>query len=126
MFIANNGNTRIMCKNRSKLTITSIERQWRRSDVFIVNFGQILHINLSCVFIVDFEQINADWICWSYASTNLFGCSKSKYRLEGKSYSNVTNKTMFDWKKKSQLLKTLYLDCMSLFGMPPLIIPPYF
>ena len=40
MFKVNNGNTRTMCEICSKLTIKTPER----SDVFIVNFEQILHI----------------------------------------------------------------------------------
>ena len=39
MFKVNNGNTRTMCEICSKLTIKTPER----SDVFIVNFEQILH-----------------------------------------------------------------------------------
>ena len=35
-----------MCEICSKLTKTTPERrQWRRSDVFIVNFEHILHLN---------------------------------------------------------------------------------
>ena len=41
--LANNRNTRIRCEICSKLTIKTPERlrQWRRSDVFIVNFEHI-------------------------------------------------------------------------------------
>ena len=38
-FKSNKGNTRIICEICSKLIIKTSERgQWRRSDVFIVNF----------------------------------------------------------------------------------------
>ena len=44
LFKFNNVNTRTMCEICSKLTITTLERrQLRLSDVFIVNFKQILH-----------------------------------------------------------------------------------
>ena len=33
--------------------------QWRRSDVFIVNFEHVSHP--ACAFIVNFEQVN-DWV----------------------------------------------------------------
>ena len=33
---------------------------WRRFDVFIVNFEHISHV-CSSVYIVNFEQVNADW-----------------------------------------------------------------
>ena len=43
----NNRNTRVRCEICSKLTIKIPERrQWRRSDVFIVNFEHISHLNL--------------------------------------------------------------------------------
>ena len=47
MFKVNNGNTRTTCKICPKLTIKTPERHhWRRSDVFIVNFGHISHLVL--------------------------------------------------------------------------------
>ena len=47
MFKVNNKNTRARSKICSKLTIKTPERrQWCRSGVFIVNFGQILHLLL--------------------------------------------------------------------------------
>ena len=46
----NNRNTRTSCKIWSKLTIKTPEprrwRQWRQSDVFIVNFEHIWHLTL--------------------------------------------------------------------------------
>ena len=76
----NNRNTRASSEICSKLTIkTPVRRQWRRSDVFIVNFEHISQLTLvlllltlnmqlpagirnvdlknSVVFIVDFELI---------------------------------------------------------------------
>ena len=47
LFKVNNGNTLAMNKIWSKLTIESLEqRQWRHSCVFIVNFEQIQYIAL--------------------------------------------------------------------------------
>ena len=47
MFKVNYGNTRTRCEISLKLTIKAPERRhWRRSDVFIVNFEQILHLVL--------------------------------------------------------------------------------
>ena len=56
----NNWNTRKRCEICSKLTIKTPERrQWRRSDVFIVNFE---YISLSStVSIINFEQVNVSW-----------------------------------------------------------------
>ena len=49
--------------NLRKSTIKAPERHyWRRSFVFIVNFEQISLI-VSVVSIVDFEQLNAGWVC---------------------------------------------------------------
>ena len=48
------------CKIYSKLTMKILEqRQWQRSGVFIVNFGQISRY--SSASIVDFEQVNVGW-----------------------------------------------------------------
>ena len=50
------------CEICSKLTIkTPKRRQWRRFGVFIVNFEHISHL-CSSVSIVNFEQVNADWV----------------------------------------------------------------
>ena len=47
MFQVNNRSTRKKCEICSKLTIKAPERrQWRRSSVFIVNFGHISHLFL--------------------------------------------------------------------------------
>ena len=47
LFEVNYKNTRKRCKICSKLTIKTPERrQWRRSDVFIVNFEHISHLFL--------------------------------------------------------------------------------
>ena len=47
MFKVNNRNTRTRCEICSKLTIKTLKRhQWRRSDVFVVNFEHILHLVL--------------------------------------------------------------------------------
>ena len=41
----NNRNTRTRCEISSKLTIKTLNRrQWRRSSVFMVNFGHISHL----------------------------------------------------------------------------------
>ena len=49
----NNRNTKTKCEICSKLTIKILERrQWRRSGIFIVNFGR------SGIFIVNFEHIS--------------------------------------------------------------------
>ena len=43
-----------------KVTIKTPERRhWHHSGAFIVNFEHILHLVL--VFIINFEQANADW-----------------------------------------------------------------
>ena len=45
-----NENTRTRCEICPKLIIKTLERrQWRRSGVFIVSFGHILHI-LLCLY----------------------------------------------------------------------------
>ena len=47
MFKVNNRNTRTRCEICSKLTIKTLKRrQWRRFDVFFVNFEHILHLVL--------------------------------------------------------------------------------
>ena len=44
---ANNRNTRTRCETCSKLTMKTPERrQWRRSDVFVVNFEHTSHLAL--------------------------------------------------------------------------------
>ena len=49
-----------MCKICSELPVKPPEqRHWRRSGVFIVNFEDNSHIFY--LFIVYFEQVNADW-----------------------------------------------------------------
>ena len=60
-----------------KLSIKTPERRhWCRSDVFIVNFEQILHC--SGVAIVNFEQVNVGWedsILSTLEFTSLYGTS---------------------------------------------------
>ena len=73
MFKVNNKNTRIRCEICSKLTTKTPERcQWGRSGVFIVNFE---HISQLAVSIVNFEQVNANWVATktfqSYKKYNL-------------------------------------------------------
>ena len=53
MFRVDNRNTRVRCEICSKLTNTR-QRQWRPSDVFVVNFEHISHLVLS---IVNFEHV---------------------------------------------------------------------
>ena len=49
----NNGNTSARCEICSKLTIkTSERRQWRRSGVFIINFGHISHLVLVFLLLI--------------------------------------------------------------------------
>ena len=56
MFKVNNRNTKTRCEICSELTIKTAERrQWGRSGVFLVNFEH-------SVSIVNFEQVNADWV----------------------------------------------------------------
>ena len=51
----NNRNTKTRCEIRSKLTINTPERlHWPRSDVFIVNFEYVSHIN--------FEHVITGWV----------------------------------------------------------------
>ena len=63
MIEVNNRNTRTRCEICSRSTIKTPERRhwrrWRRSGVFIVNYE---HITCSSVSIVNFEQVNADWV----------------------------------------------------------------
>ena len=71
----NNRNTKTRCEICSKLIIKIPERRhWRRSGVFIVNFGRlsgifivnfehILHLVL--VFFINFEHVITDWDAWS-------------------------------------------------------------
>ena len=63
MFKVNNKNIRTSCKTRSKLTIeTPEQRQWSHSGVLIVNIEHIPYLVLSPVSIVNFEQVNANWV----------------------------------------------------------------
>ena len=49
-------------KYKSKVTTNTPERrQWRRFDVFIVNFQHIPHLDLS-VFVVNIERVITDWV----------------------------------------------------------------
>ena len=41
----NHRNARTRCEIYSKLTIKALERQWRRSGIFVVNFEHISHIS---------------------------------------------------------------------------------
>ena len=75
MVKVNNRNTKTRCEICSKLTIKISERRyWRRSGVFIVNFGRrssifivkfehILHLVL--VFSINFEHVITGWNVWS-------------------------------------------------------------
>ena len=56
----NNRNTRKSCEISSKLTIKTL-RQWRRCDVFIVNFEHISNV-FYIITIADFEQVNVSWL----------------------------------------------------------------
>ena len=49
------------CEICSKLTIMPTKRRHRRFGGFIVNFEHISHF-CSSIFIVNFEQVNADWV----------------------------------------------------------------
>ena len=61
MFKVNNRNTRTTCEICSKLTIKTPEQHhWRRSGVFIVNYGTYF-TPYSSVSIINFEQVNAGW-----------------------------------------------------------------
>ena len=57
MFKVNNRNTRTRCEICSKLRIKTPERcHWRRSVVFIVNFEQILHLDLMLSFFFNWKS----------------------------------------------------------------------
>ena len=74
----NNRNTRARSEICSNLTIKTPERrQWHRSGVFIVNFKHISHLLL--VFsIVDFEQVNVNWVdTFSIQSYKIFSSWRS-------------------------------------------------
>ena len=72
LFKIDNENSRKVCEICSQLTIKAPERsQWRRSDVFIVNFQHILLIVLVCS-LFNFEQVNAGWIAFPKVLCNLF------------------------------------------------------
>ena len=61
LFKINKGNTITMSEICSELTRKTPEwRQWCRSSGFFGNFEQILHCLR--VYIVNFEQVNADWV----------------------------------------------------------------
>ena len=60
LFKVNNRNTRARCETCSKLTIKTAERlAWRRSGVFIINFGTYF-TPCSSTSIVNFEHAIAD------------------------------------------------------------------
>ena len=66
----NKRNTGTRCEICSKLTIKTPERhQWRRSGVFIVDFEHYF-TPCSCVSIVNFEHVNADWESFGTKSRN--------------------------------------------------------
>ena len=57
-----NRNARLRCEICSKLTIKIPERhQWRRFEIFIVNFEHISYLG-SSIFIVNFEHLIAGYI----------------------------------------------------------------
>ena len=61
LFKVNNGSTKTMSENSSKLTIKTPEQHhWHRSDVFIDNFEHISPIALVFLFF-DFEQMSAKY-----------------------------------------------------------------
>ena len=63
MFKVNNRNTRTSGDICAKLTMkTSEGRQWRSSDVFIVDFEYVSIVIVEYVSIVNFEQVNAGWV----------------------------------------------------------------
>ena len=69
-----NRNTRTRCEICSKLTIKIPERRhWRRSSIFIINFEHISNL-CSSVTIVNFEQVNADWVGNVWFSSGTFLC----------------------------------------------------
>ena len=74
LFKVNNNNARKRCKICSKLTMKTPERRhWRRSGVFIVNFE---HISYFSFFIVDFQQVNANWkVCFLFNIRFFIGTS---------------------------------------------------
>ena len=73
MFKVNDGNIRTRCGICSKLTIKTPERRnWRRSGVFIINFGTYF-TPCSSVSIVNFEQVNTGWVVFS--ALGIFGSS---------------------------------------------------
>ena len=93
MFKVNNGNIRTRCGICSKLTIKTRERRnWRRSGVFIINFGTYF-TPCSSVFIVNFEQVNTGWVVFSalgiFGSSHLHGFHKL-YVL--KNFAKLTGK----------------------------------
>ena len=60
LFKLRNTTIRTISEICSKLILETIEqRQWRRSDIFSVNFEQISHI--ADVSFVYFEQVNSGW-----------------------------------------------------------------
>ena len=60
LFKFNNGNTKTLCKNYSKLTTETPEQhKWRYFSVFIVNFEYSYSSGNS---IIELEQVNVSWI----------------------------------------------------------------
>ena len=60
-------NTRIKCDICSKLTIKTLaRRQWRRSEVFIVNFEHILHLTLVFLFLTLNMYLLAELCLYQY------------------------------------------------------------
>ena len=77
LFKVSNNNTWAMCEISSKLTINTLEqRQWLRSDVFILSFEHISHC--SGVSIVNFEQLNTDWVCTIFSLRHFFKALRTK------------------------------------------------
>ena len=77
LFKVSNNNTWAMCEISSKLTINTLEqRQWLRSDVFILSFEHMSHC--SGVSIVNFEQLNTDWVCTIFSLRHFFKALRTK------------------------------------------------
>ena len=67
LFKGSNRNTRKWCEICSKLTIKPQKgRHWGRLVIFIVNFELISYFSVS---VVDFEQVNFNWVTFKHKKT---------------------------------------------------------
>ena len=73
MFKVNNRNTRTRCEICSKLTIKTPERrQWRHSDIFVVNFEHISHFVVVFLLLTLTRWMSAGYALVKWLSSGIY------------------------------------------------------